>query len=135
MVRIRFALVLYFRMVAHKATCRTLSKAFIKSMMTCYRFCQCWKYFSHRILRLKISSLAPISAPNQACPSFIISSAWGLSLFKMTFSTQHEFARMTDEADRSDRATSCLFSECNNQRLSPWGMPISCSPDPVTDLC
>ena len=28
-----------------------------------------------------------------------------------------------------------LFRECNNQRLSPWGRPFSCSPDPVTDLC
>ena len=28
MVRTRFALILYFRMVAHKAACHTLSKAF-----------------------------------------------------------------------------------------------------------
>ena len=32
---------------------------------------------------------------------------------------QHDFARMTDEADSSGRAA--LFRECNNQRLSPWG--------------
>ena len=32
MVRTRFALILYFRMVAHKAACHTLSKAFLKSM-------------------------------------------------------------------------------------------------------
>ena len=29
----RFALILYLRMVAHKAACHTLSKAFLKSMM------------------------------------------------------------------------------------------------------
>ena len=29
MVRTRFALILYFRMVAHKAACHTLSKAFL----------------------------------------------------------------------------------------------------------
>ena len=32
MVRTRFALILYFRMVAHKAACHTLSSAFLKSM-------------------------------------------------------------------------------------------------------
>ena len=35
MVRTRFALILYFRMVAHKAACHTLSKAFLKLMKTC----------------------------------------------------------------------------------------------------
>ena len=33
MVRTRFALILYFRMEAHKAACHTLSKAFLKSMV------------------------------------------------------------------------------------------------------
>ena len=27
------------------------------------------------------------------------------------------------------------FRECNNQRLSSWSRPFSCSPDPVIDLC
>ena len=44
---------------------------------------------------------------------------------------QHDFARMTDEAAELQVA---LFRECNNQRLSPWGRAVSCSPDPVTDL-
>ena len=51
---------------------------------------------------------------------------------------QHDFARMIDEADSSvvlARLQVAVFSECNNQRLSPWGRPFSCSPDPVTDLC
>ena len=51
---------------------------------------------------------------------------------------QHDFARMIDEADRSAvlaELQNALFRECNNQRLSPWGRPSSCSPDPVTDLC
>ena len=45
---------------------------------------------------------------------------------------------MTDEADSSvvlAELQVALFRECNNQRLSPWGRPFSCSPDPVTDLC
>ena len=51
---------------------------------------------------------------------------------------QHDFARMTDEADSSvvlAELQVVLFRECNNQRLSPWGRPFSCSPDSVTDLC
>ena len=50
---------------------------------------------------------------------------------------QHDFARMTDEADSSvvlAELQAALFRECNNQRLSPWGRPFSCSPDSVTDL-
>ena len=86
MVRTRFALILYFRMVAHKAACHTLSKAFLKSMKTWYRFCWCWRYFAHRILRLKVCSVVLLPALNPACSSAIISSAWGLSLFKTTFS-------------------------------------------------
>ena len=45
---------------------------------------------------------------------------------------------MTDEADSSVGLAElqvALFREFNNQRLSPWGRPFSCSPDSVTDLC
>ena len=51
---------------------------------------------------------------------------------------QHDFARMTDEADISvvlAELQVALFRECNNQRLSPRGSLFSCSPDSVTDLC
>ena len=51
---------------------------------------------------------------------------------------QHDFARMTGEADSSvvlAELQVALFRECNNQRLSPWGRPFTCSPDSVTDLC
>ena len=37
---------------------------------------------------------------------------------------QHDFARMTDEADSFivlAELQVALFRECNNQRLSPWG--------------
>ena len=50
---------------------------------------------------------------------------------------QYDFPRMTDEADSSFVLTElqvALFRECNNQRLSPWGRPFSCSPASVTDL-
>ena len=51
---------------------------------------------------------------------------------------QHDFARMTDEADSSvvlEQLQVALIRECNNQRLIPWGRPFYCSPDSVTDLC
>ena len=51
---------------------------------------------------------------------------------------QHEYARMTYEADSSvvpAELQVALFRECNNQRLSPWGKPFSCFSDPDTDLC
>ena len=51
---------------------------------------------------------------------------------------QQDFARMTDDANSSvvlAELQVALFRECNNQRLSPWGRPLSCAPDPVTDLC
>ena len=44
---------------------------------------------------------------------------------------------MSDEADSSvvlAELQVAPFRECDNQRLSPWGKPFSCSPDPVTDL-
>ena len=50
---------------------------------------------------------------------------------------QDDFARMTDEADSSvvlAELQVALFRERNNQRLSPWRRPFSCSPDSVTDL-
>ena len=51
---------------------------------------------------------------------------------------QHDFARMTDEADSSvvlAELQAVLFRECDNQRLSPSGRPFFCPPDLVTDLC
>ena len=40
---------------------------------------------------------------------------------------QHDFARITDEADSSvvlAELQVAFFRECNNQRLSPWGWPF-----------
>ena len=47
---------------------------------------------------------------------------------------QHDFARMTDEADKSivlAELQVALFREFNNQQLSPWGRSFFSSPDPV----
>ena len=56
-------------------------------------------YFSHRILRLKICSVVLFPALIPACSSAIISFSLGLKPIKVDF--QHDFARMTDEADSS----------------------------------
>ena len=77
-----------------------------------------------------------LPALNPACSSAIISSVWGFKPIHDDF--QQDFARMTDEADSSvvlAELQVALFKECNSQRLSPWGRPFSCSPDPVTDIC
>ena len=45
---------------------------------------------------------------------------------------QHDFARMTDDVDSSmvlAEPQVALLKECDNQLLSPCGMPFSCSPD------
>ena len=46
--------------------------------------------FTQDSLQLKICSVMLLPALNPDCSSAIISSTWGLSLFKMTF--QHDFA-------------------------------------------
>ena len=49
---------------------------------------------------------------------------------------QHDFVRMTDEADTSvvlAELQVVLFRECSNHRLSPLGRQF-CFSDPVTDL-
>ena len=69
---------------------------------------------------------------------FFINYLFSLGFKPIKDDFQHEFARMTDEADSSvvlAELQVALFRERNNQRLSPRGRPISCSPDPVTDLC
>ena len=52
---------------------------------------------------------------------------------------QHDFARMTDEADSSvvlAELQVALFRECNNQRLSPWGMQLGQKSNfKVTQIC
>ena len=112
MVRTRFALILYFRMVAHKTARHTLSKAFFyKSMKTWYRFCLCWRYFSHSILFCGASSGSE--------PSLFFSNYFFRLGFKpIQDDFKHDFARMTDEADSSvvlAELQVALFRESNNQ--------------------
>ena len=82
-------------MVAHKDTFLTLSNAFLKLVKRWYRFCWCWRYFSHRILRL-ICSVVLLPPLNPACASAIISlAAWDLKPIQSDV-RQHDFARLTD---------------------------------------
>ena len=129
MVRTRFALILYFRTVAHKAACHTLSKAFLKSnedivqilLMLVVLFTQ----------DSKVEDLF-CNASSGSEPSLFFSNYFFSLGFKpIEDDFQHAFARMTDEADSSvvlAELQVALFRECNNQRLSPWVRPFSCSP-------
>ena len=85
MARMMLALMLYFLIVAHRASCHILSKTFFKSMKTWSRFCWCCRYFSPRILRLNICAVVLLPALKPACSSAMISSACGWSLFRMIF--------------------------------------------------
>ena len=117
-------------MVAHKAACHTLSKAFLKSMKILLM-----------LLFTQDSKGEDLFCGASSCsePSlFFSNSFFSLGFKPIQDDFQHDFARMTDEADSSvvlAELQVALFRECNNQRLSPWGRPFSCSPDPVTDLC
>ena len=123
-------------MVAHRAACHTLSKAFLKSMKT----------YVQILLMLKVLFRQDSKVEDLFCgassgsePSLFFSNYFFSLGFKpIQVDFQHDFARMADEADSSEVLAElqvALFRECNNQRLSPWGRPFSCSPDPVTDLC
>ena len=71
-------------------------------------------------------------------PSLFFNYFFSLGFKPIQDDFQHDFTRMTDEADSSvDLAELqiAFFMERNNQRLNPWGRPFSCSPDPITNLC
>ena len=101
MVQTRFALILFFSMVTHKAACHAPN-----SVDGSFGTARCWRYFSHRILRLKICSVVLHGYE----PSLFFSnylSGLGFKPFKITFST-------TDEA-ANNSYMGCLLSE-----LSVW---------------
>ena len=103
MVRTRFALILYFRMVAHKAACHTLSKAFLKSMKILLML---------EVLFTKGSKVEDLfcGASSGSEPSLFFSNYFfSLGLKPVQDDFQHDFARMTDETDSSGRAASCPF--------------------------
>ena len=126
---------LYFFMVAHKSACQTLSKAFLRSMKTCYRSQWCWRYFSQRIHRLKICFMVLLPALKPACSSVMIFSACGFNLFSMIL---HDFAWVADEADRwvvLALLQVAFLGKCDDQQLDQQGLPFSCLPDLVADCC
>ena len=65
MTQIRMALMLYFFIVAHKAACQTLSKAFLKSIkVEALLVLEC---SSQRVLKLKICYVVLLPAKKPAC--------------------------------------------------------------------
>ena len=84
MTQIRLMLMYFFK-VARKAACRTLLKAFLKTMKT-------WKVLLVLEIVLtedswmKISSVALLPALKLACSSVMIFSTCGFNLFSLIFS-------------------------------------------------
>ena len=62
---------------------QTLSKAFLKSLKIWKRSCWCWRYFSQRILRLKICSMVLLPALKPSYSSAMIFSAYTFILFSI----------------------------------------------------
>ena len=135
MVRTRFALILYLRMVALKTACLSLSKAFVINEDTIQILLMMEVLFTQDS---KVEDLL-CGASSGSEPSLFFSNYFFSLGFKpIQDDFQHDFARMTDEADSSvvlAEIQVAIFRECNNQRLSPWHRPFYCSPDPATDLC
>ena len=100
MVRTRFALILYFRMVAHKATCHTLSEVF---------FFEIDEDMVQILLMLEVLFTQDSKVEDLFCgassgsePSLFFSNYFFSLGFKpIQDDFQHDFARMTDEADSS----------------------------------
>ena len=135
-MRTRFALILYFRMVAHKAACHTLSKDFLEINEDMVQILLMFEVFFTQDFEVEdlFCGASSGSEPNLFFSNYFFS--LGFKPIQEDF--QHDFAQMTDEADSFvvlAELQVALFRECNNQRLCPWGRPFSCSPDPVTDLC
>ena len=136
MVQTRFALILYSRMVAHKAACHILSKAFFEINEDMVQSLQMFEVVFTQ--DLKVEDLFCDASSGSEPSLFFSNNFLSLGFKPIQDDFQHDCARMTDEADSSAILAElqvALFRECNNQRLSPWGRPFSCSPDPVTDLC
>ena len=126
MVRTRFALILYFRMVAHKAACHTLSKAVFEINENMVQI-----LLMLEVLFTQDSKVEDLfcGASSGSEPSLFFSNYFfSLGFQPILDDFQHDFARLTDEADSSVVLAVlqvALFRECNNQQLSPLGRPFS----------
>ena len=99
MVRARFALILYFRMKAHKAACQTLSKAFFEINEDMVQI-----LLMLDVLFTQDSKAEDLfcGAPYSSEPSlFFIKYLFNLGFKLIQDDFQHDFARVTDEADSS----------------------------------
>ena len=136
MVRTRIALILYFRMVPHKAACYTVKKSFFEINEDMAQILLMLEVLLTQ--DSKVEDLFCGASSDSEASLFFSNYFFSLEVNPIQDDIQHDFARMTDEADSSvvlAELQIALFRKCNNQRLSPWGRPFSCSPDPVTDIC
>ena len=98
-MRTRFALILYFRMVAHTAACHTLSKAFFETNEDMVQILLMLEILFTQDSKVEnlFCGASSSSVPIQFFSNFFFS----LGLKPSQDDFQHDFARMTDEADRS----------------------------------
>ena len=97
MTRIRLVLMLYFFMVAHKAACQNLTKAFFLSVRRHGRGISGAGDTSHRGF---IDLLCGAPSCSEVC-LFFRDDLLRLWLLSLQYDLQHDFAWVTDETDRS----------------------------------
>ena len=95
MVRTRFALILYFRMVTHKAACQTLSKAFLKSVKIMVQILLMLEEFFTQYS--KVEGLFYRASSRSELSLFFSNYFFSLGFKPIQDDFQHDF----DEADRS----------------------------------
>ena len=103
MVRTRFALILYFRMVAHKAACHTLSKAFFEINEDMVQI-----LLMLEVLFTQDSKVEDLfcGASSGSEPSLFFSNYFfSLGSQPIQEDFQHDFARSTDEKNLASSTT------------------------------
>ena len=123
---------LYFFMVAHKATCQTLSKAFFEVsedmvevllVLVLEIFLTENAYFEDLLCDAPICSEASL---------FFSDDLLRLWLQSVQYDLQYDFAWVADEADRSvvlALLQVAFLGKCDDQELGPRGWPFSCRPN------
>ena len=131
MIWTRLALLLYFFMVAHKVSCQTLLKAFLKSMkvLLVLEIFLTEDFQDERLL---------CGAPScsNVCLFFSNDLLRPLALQSVCYDLQHGFAWVADEADRSvvlALLQVAFLGKCDDQGQGPQGWPFFCLPDHVAD--
>ena len=97
MARTRFALILFFRIVAHKAACHTLSNAFFEIYEDMVQILLMVKVLFTQVAEVENLLCSPGSEPSL----FFSNNLFSLGFEPVQDDSQHDFTWTTDEANFS----------------------------------